>query len=255
MESIEVPSGDGTRRAPRRARALHAAVATATGRPGAFRERTGQPVVLVAAGRSLPATALSLALRAEGVDARGLSATGILAEAGQHPSALVLLDPAPSGGVAPSHPADLVAALRGQGNPTVMVGGTSEDPAVAASVAAGAVGALPWSVPIESLLHCLAEVAGGRPVMSEGERGQWLTRHQHHQDRRRRLDRLSPVDLDLLDRLALGHRASAAACGLALPMTTVRIRIRHILRTLGVATQMEAVALLLTEARPRVHPC
>ena len=50
-------------------------------------------------------------------------------------------------------------------------------------------------------------------------------------------------ELDVLDRLADGHRAVAIADELVLSLTTVRSHIRSILIKLEVSSQLEAVAL------------
>jgi DNA-binding NarL/FixJ family response regulator len=126
-------------------------------------EQTPLPV-LITDGHPLFATALRMALRAEGLDAYQLPATtprAILAGASLFPAAVVVLDLAWSVGTANrllDRPG-LVAALCEQGKHVVLLAGPGDEPAMAMEIAAGAIGTLPPSTPFEATLRALTQAA------------------------------------------------------------------------------------------------
>lgn len=210
--------------------------------------------VLVVDDHQLLRDLLVGALCARGIPARRCAATSIddiLAAAGRHPPGLVLLD-LDLGSDAHGRPvngADAVASLVARGWEVLVVsGGADGGVAAAAAIAAGALGRVGKSVPFEALVGAVLDAVAGRPVMSEQERETWLARHRRNRSaaraRNRVLGRLTVRELDVLDRLAEGHRAVAIADDLVLSLTTVRSHIRSILIKLEVSSQLEAVALL-----------
>jgi DNA-binding NarL/FixJ family response regulator len=135
-------------------------------------DQRAQLPVLVTDGHPLFATALRMALRAEGLDAYQLPATtprAILAGASLFPAAVVVLDLAWRAGAAnPSlDRPGLVAALCEQGKHVVLLAGPGDEPAMTMEIAAGAIGTLPPSTPFEAMLRALAQAAVGQPIMTE----------------------------------------------------------------------------------------
>jgi DNA-binding NarL/FixJ family response regulator len=130
--------------------------------------------VLVTNAHPLFATALRMALRAEGLCAHQLPATtprAILAAAGLFPAAVVVLDLAWGADTA-SRSLDrpgLVAALCEQGKHVVLLAGPGDEPIAALVVAAGAVGALTSSTSFEALVCALTKAAAGHPIMTDAE--------------------------------------------------------------------------------------
>lgn len=213
--------------------------------------------VLVVDAHQLVSTALRTALRGAGLDAHEIPVDGhdpIVAAAAHYPDAVVLLEPALGvdtegrriGAVA------LIAALTRQ-RKRVLVLSEHVDHSGAA-IAAGAIGAITKSVPLESLLHTLTVAAAGLPVMTRAEHAHWLARHHRHQqvarDRDRRLGRLTPREGEVLALMACGHRAAAIAELFVVAPTTVRSQIHSVLVKLEVGSQLAAVALLFDTFTP-----
>lgn len=207
--------------------------------------------VLVVDAHQLVSTALRTALHVAGLDAHDIPVDGhdpIVAAAAHYPDAVVLLEPALGvdtegrriGAVA------LIAALTRQGK-RVLVLSEHVDHSGAA-IAAGAIGAITKSVPLESLLRTLAVAAAGLPVMTRAEHAHWLACHHRHeqraQDRGRRLGRLTPREGEVLALMASGHRAAAIAELFVVAPATVRTQIHSVLNKLEVGSQLAAVALL-----------
>jgi DNA-binding NarL/FixJ family response regulator len=88
----------------------------------------------------------------------------------------------------------------------------------------------------------------GGQLLAPEEREQYLLRAQRAAARRRasdaRLHDLSDRELQVLQRLGDGHRATAIAEEFCTSISTVRSQIRAILGKLEVGSQLEAVAHL-----------
>ncbi len=209
--------------------------------------------VLVVDDHQLIRDLLVTALRERGIGAdhcAGTAVEEIVAFADQHQPGLVLLDldlgrdqrGQPVNGV------DAVGALIALGCKVLVVSGSAEGEAPAAAIAAGAVGYVSKTVPFETLVATVLDAAGGHRVMSEDEHRRWLALDRRNrlatQSRSRLLGRLTARELDVLGRLAEGHRAVTIADELVVSLTTVRSHIRSILIKLEVSSQLEAVALI-----------
>lgn len=216
--------------------------------------RRADRTVLVVDDHELLRDLLASALCRRGIAAQRCAATTIeeiLAVARRHPPGLVLLDLdlGRDQRGQPVHGGDAVGALVAIGwEVLVLSGHAGGENQLAAAVADGAIGLVGKTVPFETLVDTVLDAVDGRPVMSEAERVSWLERNRRNrlagQARRRVLGRLTARELDVLDRLAAGHRAVAIADDLVLSLTTVRSHIRSILIKLEVRSQLEAVALL-----------
>ncbi|HTF55217.1 MAG TPA: response regulator transcription factor [Pseudonocardia sp.] len=209
--------------------------------------------VLIIDDHELFSTSLRMALRGHGLDAHQVSVTGVndvLERASELTSGLVVLD-LDLGTDAEGrwvNGVDLVGALKRSGWKVLVVSGSIDKAAVAAAIAAGAIGSVPKSSSFESLLKTVVAAVSGESVMGEVERHLWLTQHRKFQAAERalarRLGRLSAREREVLELLAEGHRAGTIAEKFVVSMTTVRTQIRAILTKLEVNSQLEAVALL-----------
>jgi two-component system, NarL family, nitrate/nitrite response regulator NarL len=148
-------------------------------------------------------------------------------------------------------PVDEIALIEGldaRGWRALVVSATTDQRRVAAAVAAGAVGFIPKTEPIETLLDVVAAAAEGHPVLAAQERDTWLGIHRRAtaaaRQRRTKLGRLTSREHEVLELLARGERAGAIAQEAVVSLTTVRSQIRSILIKLEVNSQLEAVALL-----------
>ncbi|GAA5110876.1 LuxR C-terminal-related transcriptional regulator [Pseudonocardia adelaidensis] len=217
---------------------------------------SGYPV-LVIDDHELFSTSLTMALRREGFDAHTLPVADVhdfLGREAVGPTGLVLLD-LDLGQDAEGHyvnGADLVSRLRTLGWKVLVVSGGTDRRGVAAAIASGAIGSVPKSRSLDVLVGTVKTAASGDPVMTDAEHQGWLERHRRYlaqeQDLSRRLSRLSPRELEVLELLTEGMRAAAIAEHFVVSMPTVRTQIRSILAKLAVGSQLEAVALFRQQA-------
>lgn len=211
-----------------------------------------RPPILVVDDHELVSACLTIALQSCGLPAVSCvvpNAEGVVDCAAAMQPGLVLLDIdlGRNSWNRPADGAELARALRVYGWTVVALTGQLTPDRIAAAVAGGAAAVLSKSTPLRELLRVVAEVAAGNCVMSHDERRRWLSLHRQLQaDARRhanRLNRLTPREREVLDRLARGHRAAAIAEELVVSLTTVRSQIRSILVKLEARSQLEAVAL------------
>lgn len=210
----------------------------------------GYPVLIID-DHELFSTSLTMALRNEGFDARTLpvSVVGRFLGRAEGPTGLVVLDLdlGQDAGGRRVNGADLVEGLRAGGWKVLVVSGSIDHPGVAAAIAAGAMGSVPKSRSFDELLRTVVAVARGEPLMSKDEYEDWLERHRRHvvkeRELARRLTRLSPREIEVLELLTEGMRAAAIAEHFVVSMPTVRTHIRSILTKLEVGSQLEAVAM------------
>ncbi|MGH3695524.1 MAG: response regulator [Pseudonocardiaceae bacterium] len=213
----------------------------------------GSSFVLVVDDHELFSTSLVIALRSHGVNAEQVaivSIDDILAAVRGRPAGLVVLD-LDLGRDADGrwrNGIDVARALRGRGWQVLVVSGSSEQPLIAAAIAAGAIGSVPKSASFDALLRTVLSAAAGKAVMSVDEHRAWLQLHHSHHSREReldqRLERLSARERAVLEKLAKGHRATAIAQEFVVSLATVRSQIRSVLSKLDVNSQLEAVALI-----------
>lgn len=213
--------------------------------------RTGFDPILILSDEAMFATALRITLRQYGLDARQ-SATGsfadILAHACRLRPALAILDL--NLGQLDGQGADggtLIRSLTRLGCGVLAISGGGDSPGQAAAVAAGALGLVPKTASLPTLLDAVGAAAAGRTVMSDDVRQAWLRFHDQYRirqrERSRRLDRLSSREREVLRLLAQGKRAVDITEHFVVSITTVRTQVRSILTKLEVNSQLEAVAL------------
>jgi DNA-binding NarL/FixJ family response regulator len=223
------------------------------------RDRAAGYPVLVIDDHELFSTSLTMALRAEGLDARTLGVAGVRAylrgtRSGATGLAVLDLDLGRDADGRYVSGAELVEALRERGWKVLIVSGSGDRPGIAAAIAAGAIGTVPKSRSFEVLLTTVTTAARGEPVMTESERQEWIERHRRYVARERetsrRLARLTTRERDVLELLSEGTPATAIAEHFGASMSTVRTQIRSILATLEVGSQLEAVALFRQMPEP-----
>jgi DNA-binding NarL/FixJ family response regulator len=143
---------------------------------------------------------------------------------------------------------ELIIGLLARGWSTLVVSATRDERRIAAAIAAGAIGYVSKSEPLEHLLDVVATAAAGHPVLSRSVRDRMLDIDRRGRlDQRRdrdRLRRLTSRERQVLECLAQGERAATVASRFVVSLTTVRSQIRSILTKLDVNSQLEAVALL-----------
>jgi DNA-binding NarL/FixJ family response regulator len=141
----------------------------------------------------------------------------------------------------------LVVPCREAGARVLVVTGVTDRLQIAAALEAGAAGYVSKTEPFEALLTAATTVAAGEEVLAPEEREELLSELQAHRDERAGVDeawaRLSAREREVLGRLVAGDPVSRIADDAHVAVTTVRAQVRAIHRKLGVASQLEAVAL------------
>lgn len=116
-----------------------------------------------------------------------------------------------------------------------------------ACVAGGALTVLTKSTPLQVIVEVIQRVSQGLPVMSRTRREQlialWREARTDDDDRRTRLDRLTPRESHVLGELLQGKRVREVAREAFVSEATVRTHVKSILAKLGVSSQLAAVAL------------
>jgi DNA-binding NarL/FixJ family response regulator len=203
------------------------------------------PVVIVD-DHALIASALAVALRAEGVRASVMAPDELVGR---------LDEPAPSGGLVlldldlgdGRDGAALVPRLRRAGWRVLLVTGSADEIRVAMAVAAGAVGRVAKSAPFDQLVRTVVHVAEGRSLLAQDERRRLgdlaASGMRDRADALARFARLTPRERQIADLLAEGRRPAAIAADFVVSVATVRTQIRSILGKLDVGSQLEAAAL------------
>jgi DNA-binding NarL/FixJ family response regulator len=207
--------------------------------------------VLIVSARNLLGTSLRHTLHHAGITALapfGSRQEHILAAAATFAPSLAVIDVAGDTDDHYTPDPDVVPALWASGASSLVIYDPGTEILTAAMIAAGAIGALPKSCSIKTLLHALGQAAQDQPIMTPDERHLWLQRHHRHQQRERQLhrrwDRLSRHEKEILRMMVEGQRAAAIAGHFTVSLDTVRIQIHAILTKLEVSSQLEAVATL-----------
>jgi DNA-binding NarL/FixJ family response regulator len=212
--------------------------------------------IVIIDDHQLFSTALMISLKDRGFAARNIAVSELpdfAARPGGPDGGLVVLDMhlGTDGDGEPIKGYTWVRDLRARGWHVIVVTGGTDDGAIAAAIADGAAGALPKASPFDVLLDAILRVIRGEPLISAGERREWLVRNRAHQEREQyladRIGRLTPREREVLDLLAEGQRAAAIAANFVVSLATVRTQIRSILTKLEVNSQLEAVALINQE--------
>lgn len=218
-----------------------------------------RPTVLVIDDHVLVATALEMALTCdawEAARAQGRSVSAILAEAGECPPGVALVDldlgHDPQGNWVDG--LGLVAPLTASGWRVIVVSGTTDRARLGGALAAGALAWLPKRAPLEHLRGAVRAAFSGTAVMDPEARRTYveLFEEQDRQVRQiaERMERLSAREREVLHDLAQGMRARAIAERYVVSVSTVRTQIRGILTKLEVGSQLEAVVLVRQQRKP-----
>lgn len=203
--------------------------------------------VLVIDDHPLIAETLGLALRAVGLTVSrcpDIAPPGIMHAVATTAPRLVVLDLDLGEG---RRGEDLVSQLIRAGADVLVLTGSQDRSAIGAALAAGALGWVSKASPFPDLVAAAVRAARGEAVTPASERetliAAWRQADTERRALRELLDRLSPREREVLERLASGHRAEALAREFVVSMATVRSQIRAILLKLEVGSQLEAVAV------------
>lgn len=204
------------------------------------------PPVLIVDDHSLVACALALALRGRGIEADAVPPADFLPRIDDPapPGAVVLLDLDLGDGL---DGAALVPRLCRAGWRVVLVTGSSDVTRTAIGVAAGALGRIRKSAPFDELVAAAVRAVEGRPLIGPEERARLeavaSAAGARERTQQERWNRLTPRELQIVDRIAAGRRPVAIAGEFVVSVATVRTQIRSILGKLEVTSQLEVAAL------------
>jgi RNA polymerase sigma factor (sigma-70 family) len=205
--------------------------------------------VVIIEDHVLFAQALTLALKVEGydvervpLDVATVSPTQLLSRALRERPAIVLLDlDLGQGGDAGM----LVHPLTQPGISVVVLTGSTDRVRWGECLRFGARAVLSKTLPLESILETLAQVAERRPLRGADERerlvAESLRDEAERQDLRARLDRLTLREREVLGHLMAGRPVREIARRSYVSEETVRTQVKSILAKLEVTSQLAAV--------------
>lgn len=177
---------------------------------------------------------------ATGLDVVGQAASGeqILQLVGEVPADLVLMDLQLGNEPGAVQGAAATAEIRSHaGAPNVLVlTNYDSDADIVAAIEAGAAGYLLKDAPPEDLLAAIRKAAAGESALAPTVTSRLMERV------RTPVTKLSPRELEVLEKVALGQANAAIARELFLSETTVKSHLVHVFDKLSVRSRTEAVA-------------
>jgi len=195
--------------------------------------------------------ALQLALRHERdlvvVDVATDGETAVRAVDAHHPD-VVLMDVAMLPGMSGIEVTRRIKEVDPEAQVLILSG--HEDPLLLArAVQAGAVGLLRKTEAVVQVASSVRRAYRGEPIHDEDELESALRRLRHRRaadaDARQRLERLTPRERQILERMATGASAPEIARALGMSPHTLRTHVQNILTKLGVHSKMEALVLAI----------
>lgn len=139
------------------------------------------------------------------------------------------------------------------GTAVIILTGADDELALGRAVGAGAHGYLRKTEAVDELAESIRRAHRGEPlnspeaVESSIRRGRELGSKE--QDIVRRLDRLTPRELEILQRLARGETTEQVARELGLSKHTLRTHTQNVLTKLGVHSKLEAIVAAMRHGR------
>ena len=153
---------------------------------------------------------------------------------------------------------DSVEAIReirrsSPGTRIVVLTGGGDEGTVARAVDAGATGYLSPNRPVRSVASTIRAAYRGKPLLSEDQlrraRLRARKRRSADEDEQARLDRLTPREREILQRVAGGRSLAAIAAELGISRHTARTHVQNVLVKLRVHSKLEAVAMAARHGR------
>jgi len=131
----------------------------------------------------------------------------------------------------------------------VMLSAHHDDTLVARAVEAGATGYLPKTRSVQEVAAAVRAAAEGESLIDADEVGRLLgmlgRRREEDAGARDRVARLTPRQLEILQRMADGQSPETIALDLGMSKHTLRTHTQNVLTKLGVHSKLEAVAFAL----------
>jgi DNA-binding NarL/FixJ family response regulator len=137
----------------------------------------------------------------------------------------------------------------------IILTGVEDQVGLAKAVQAGARGFLPKTEPVQDLAQAIRRAHRGEPLHEvsdvESSLRRLRTRRAADADLERRLSRLTPRELEILQRMANGLSPEGIAEQLGMSRHTLRTHTQNILTKLGVHSKIEAVVAAIRFAKVR----
>lgn len=137
----------------------------------------------------------------------------------------------------------------------VVLSGHEEELMMARAVQAGAHGYVQKSEGLSTVAESVRRASQGQPIHDEEELEQAMRRLRHRrsddENMVKRLERLTPRELQILRCLAHGMSTDQTAADLGMSPYTLRTHVQNVLTKLGVHTKMEAVLLAIRHGKVR----
>jgi DNA-binding NarL/FixJ family response regulator len=137
--------------------------------------------------------------------------------------------------------------IRDEGSRTavIILSGDGDDISLARAVQAGARGYLEKTAPVTDVADAIRRAYKGEPLHAPTELNAALrhlrSRSRADTDLEKRVGRLTPRELEILQQLAEGHATERIADDLGMSRHTLRTHMQNILTKLGVHSKVEAV--------------
>ncbi len=137
----------------------------------------------------------------------------------------------------------------------VVISGHEEELMMARAVQAGAHGYVQKSEGLSAVAESVRRASHGEPIHDEDELEEAMRRLRHRRSDEgevaKRLDRLTPRELQILGCLADGMSTDHTAAELGMSPYTLRTHVQNVLTKLGVHSKMEAVLLAIRHGKIR----
>ena len=144
---------------------------------------------------------------------------------------------------------------RGAATAVIVLGAEHDDVALARAIQAGARGMLDKTHPVDDLTDAIRRASRGEPLHEPDEVNNALRefrqRGQVDEDLERRVQRLTPRELEILQALAEGAPSDRIASDLGMSKHTLRTHTQNILTKLGVHSKVEAIVAAIRFGRVR----
>ena len=135
----------------------------------------------------------------------------------------------------------------------IVLSGQEDDIALARAVQAGAQGFLRKTEAVTDLAEAIRRAYRGEPLHAQAELEESLRRLRRRRvqdgNLRQRLERLTPRELEILQRLADGMNAADIARELEMSPHTLRTHTQNVLTKLGVHSKLEAIVAAIRHGK------
>jgi DNA-binding NarL/FixJ family response regulator len=141
------------------------------------------------------------------------------------------------------------------GTAVIILSGQDDDVALGRAVQAGARGFLPKTEAVVELADAIRRAHRGEPLHSSAEVEESLRRLRRRRaadgDLAQRIERLTPRELEILQRMADGASPDAIAKDLGMSRHTLRTHTQNVLTKLGVHSKLDAIVAAIRYGKVR----